>query len=150
MSVSSSEIAVYLEIGQKRTIAGALDWLGWCRSGRDEASALQALFEYVSRHARIFQGTGMLPSDWSTPGRRFWMDWPLPPAARSNRAGRVAGCVGHPATLSTVLPGMCSIMPGRSKTACSDLACVAWQPGRLIPQQSANCAHALSTGEHIP
>jgi len=53
MSVSPSEIAVYLEIGQKRTFAGALDWPGWCRSGRDQASALQALFEYASRYARV-------------------------------------------------------------------------------------------------
>ncbi len=64
MSVSSPEIAVYLEIGQKRTFAGALDWPGWCRSGRDEASALQALFEYAPRYARVLN-TAQL--DFSTP-----------------------------------------------------------------------------------
>jgi hypothetical protein len=47
------EINVYLEIGKKRTFAGALDWPGWCRAGRDEESALQALFEYGSRYARV-------------------------------------------------------------------------------------------------
>jgi hypothetical protein len=46
-------IDVYLEIGDKRTFAGALDWPGWCRSGRDEASALQALAEYGPRYARV-------------------------------------------------------------------------------------------------
>ena len=46
-------IDIYLETGEKRTFAGALDWPGWCRSGRDEASALQALFDYGSRYARV-------------------------------------------------------------------------------------------------
>ncbi len=49
---SSNKIDVYLEVGKKRTFAGAVDWPGWCRSGRDEASALQALFDYGPRYAR--------------------------------------------------------------------------------------------------
>jgi hypothetical protein len=44
-------IDVYLEIGTTRTFAGAIDWPGWCRSGRDEAAALQALFDYRTRYA---------------------------------------------------------------------------------------------------
>lgn len=39
----------------KRTFAGAIDWPGWCRSGRDEQSALQALFEYGPRYTRILR-----------------------------------------------------------------------------------------------
>lgn len=50
---SSNKIDVYLEIGKKRTFAGAVDWPGWCRSGRDEKSALQALFDYTPRYARV-------------------------------------------------------------------------------------------------
>ncbi len=50
---SSNEIDVYLEVGKKRTFAGAVDWPGWCRSGRDEASALQALLDYGPRYARV-------------------------------------------------------------------------------------------------
>jgi hypothetical protein len=49
----SKKIDVYLEVGKKRTFAGALDWPGWCRSGRDEESALQALFDYGGRYASI-------------------------------------------------------------------------------------------------
>lgn len=49
----SKKIDVYLEVGQKRTFAGALDWPGWCRSGKDKESALQALFEYCPRYARV-------------------------------------------------------------------------------------------------
>lgn len=48
---------VYLEIGQKRIFAGAVDWPGWCRSGQDETSALQALFDYRRRYARVLQRT---------------------------------------------------------------------------------------------
>ncbi len=49
----SHTIDVYLEIGQKRAFAGALPWPGWCRSGRDEAAARQALFDSGSRYARV-------------------------------------------------------------------------------------------------
>jgi hypothetical protein len=50
-------IDVYLEIGNKRIFAGALDWPGWCRSGRDESSALQALLEYGPRYGRVLRNT---------------------------------------------------------------------------------------------
>ncbi len=53
MARSSNKIDVYLEIGKKRTFAGVIDWPGWSRSGRDEGSALQALFEYGPRYARV-------------------------------------------------------------------------------------------------
>jgi hypothetical protein len=63
-----NKIDVYLEIGKKRTFAGAIDWPGWCRSGRDETSALQALFDYGSRYARVLRRTRLgfkAPSDVS-------------------------------------------------------------------------------------
>ncbi len=50
-------IAVYLELGAKRTFAGALDWPGWCRPGTDEASALEALVDSAPRYARALRGT---------------------------------------------------------------------------------------------
>lgn len=49
-------IDVYVEIGTTRTFAGAIDWPGWCRSGRDEAAALQALFDYRTRYAGAIRG----------------------------------------------------------------------------------------------
>ena len=52
MTRALSKIEVYLEIGNKRTIAGAIDWPGWCRIGRDEELALQALVDYAPRYAR--------------------------------------------------------------------------------------------------
>jgi hypothetical protein len=60
----SSKINVYLEIGQKRTFAGAIDWPGWCRGGRDEISALQALFDYGPRYSRVLHPA---PIEFQTP-----------------------------------------------------------------------------------
>ncbi len=50
---TAKKIDVYLELGKKRSFAGAVDWPGWCRSGRDEESALQALFDYAPRYRRV-------------------------------------------------------------------------------------------------
>jgi hypothetical protein len=49
----AAKIPVYLEIGQRKVFAGALDWPGWCRSGRDEDSALAALLDYGPRYATV-------------------------------------------------------------------------------------------------
>jgi hypothetical protein len=46
---------VYLEVGKKRTFAGALEWPGWCRSARNEVDALQTLFDYRLRYAQAIQ-----------------------------------------------------------------------------------------------
>jgi hypothetical protein len=54
---NANKIEVYLEIGQTRTFAVALDWPGWSRSAKDEASALQALYDYGPRYARVLQTT---------------------------------------------------------------------------------------------
>ena len=47
---------VYLESGAKRVFAGALDWPGWSRSGRDEEGALEALVAYAPRYALAVRG----------------------------------------------------------------------------------------------
>jgi hypothetical protein len=57
---------VYLEIGKKKTFAGALYWPGWCRSARDEESALQALVDYAPRYREAVNLRGIafdLPVD---------------------------------------------------------------------------------------
>jgi len=57
--MSSKKQDIYLEIGEKRVFAGSIAWPGWCRSGRDEDSALQALFDSGSRYARILSSTDL-------------------------------------------------------------------------------------------
>jgi len=56
---TADQIHVYLEAGQKKTFAGALDWPGWCRSGGDEATALMSLFTYGARYARLLHAAQM-------------------------------------------------------------------------------------------
>ena len=57
MAGASNTIDVYLELGTKRTFAGAIDWPGWCRSGRDEEAALHALVAAGPRYARVLDTT---------------------------------------------------------------------------------------------
>ena len=45
--------AVYLEVGGKRVFACALEWPGWCRSGKDEQGALAALEAAAARYAVV-------------------------------------------------------------------------------------------------
>jgi hypothetical protein len=50
---SMNKIKVIIEVGKRRTIACAIDWPGWCRSGRDENLALDALIHYGPRYAKV-------------------------------------------------------------------------------------------------
>lgn len=59
MAHTTKDVQVYTETGQKRTFAGVLDWPGWCRSDRDEAAALQTLFDYLPRYARVLKAAGI-------------------------------------------------------------------------------------------
>jgi len=45
----------FIETGKKKTFSGAIEWPGWCRSARDEESALRALVEYGPRYAQALQ-----------------------------------------------------------------------------------------------
>ena len=68
MAPTSNKIDVYLEIGKKKTFAGAIEWPGWSRSGREEESALQALLEYGPRYGRVLSEAGIefqVPADTS-------------------------------------------------------------------------------------
>ena len=44
---------VYLEIGAKRVFACAVDWPGWCRSGKTEQAAVETLVAYAPRYAPV-------------------------------------------------------------------------------------------------
>ena len=57
MPKSLNKQDVYLEIGEKRVFAGAVEWPGWCRSGRSAELALQALLDSGSRYSQILQST---------------------------------------------------------------------------------------------
>src|SRR5438094_753449 len=125
MMKPSTPIPVYLEIGKKRTFAGAVQWPGWCRSGRDESAALQALFEYGPRYGRVVSGAKLgfrapltLPA-LSVRGR-LGKVWRLRYGANWRSAGRAAACTGRHATSCGASPGTCSTTPGRSRTGWRD------------------------------
>ena len=85
-------IAVMLEAGTKKTFAAARDWPGWARSGRDESSALEALFTYAPRYAAAIQPASLpfhapealdslqvaqrLPGNATTDFGALSLDWP--------------------------------------------------------------------------
>jgi len=63
-----NSIKVFVEIGKRRVFVGAVDWPGWCRSGRDEKTALQALIDYGPRYAQVLRSREIefqVPTDTS-------------------------------------------------------------------------------------
>jgi len=52
-----NSIKLFVEIGKRSVFVGAIDWPGWCRSGRDEKSALQTLIDYGPRYAQVLHST---------------------------------------------------------------------------------------------
>lgn len=59
MTTPDTAIDVYLELGAKRVFAGALDWPGWVRSGRDESGALAALAAAAPRYGVVAAEAGL-------------------------------------------------------------------------------------------
>ena len=61
-------VPIYLEVGAKRVIAGAVEWPGWCRSARTEKDAVAALAAYADRYRTVVDpavGTFKPPKDAS-------------------------------------------------------------------------------------
>ena len=91
--------------------ASALDWPGWCRSGRSEQQALRALAEYAGRYAVVGAGAGFslareavgldvvervrgnVTTDFGAPAVIAAADRePLDPAGAARVASLLAGC----------------------------------------------------------
>src|SRR6266700_3717915 len=73
---------VYLECGSKRVFACSLDWPGWCRSGKSEELALEALAAYVPRYAPVAKLAGAeLPA---SAGEEFDVVERVPGSATTN------------------------------------------------------------------
>ena len=61
-------IKVFVEIVKKRVFGGGVDWPGWCRSGRVEKTALQALIDFGPRYAQVLhskENEFQIPTDAS-------------------------------------------------------------------------------------
>jgi hypothetical protein len=57
--VPKPAVAVYLEAGNARVFACALDWPGWCRRAKTDEAALDALAEYVPRYGLVAKRAGL-------------------------------------------------------------------------------------------
>jgi predicted RNase H-like HicB family nuclease len=55
----AESIPIYLEVGSKRVFACAFDWPGWCRSGKSEQEAMDALSEATPRYALVAEEAGL-------------------------------------------------------------------------------------------
>jgi hypothetical protein len=51
-------LQVIIEAVDTRAFASVVAWPGWCRSGKDEARALEALVRYAPRYARVAARAG--------------------------------------------------------------------------------------------
>src|SRR5713226_5680186 len=50
---------IYLELGEKKIAACSLEWPGWCRFGKTQAEAVQALIDSAPRYRVIAQRAGL-------------------------------------------------------------------------------------------
>src|SRR5207248_2258692 len=60
--------AVYLEVGNTKTFACAVEWPGWCRSGKGEEAALEAMAAYAERYRPVVEAAGVR---WPKTATRF-------------------------------------------------------------------------------
>ncbi|MBA2731222.1 MAG: hypothetical protein H0U48_10800 [Euzebyaceae bacterium] len=51
-------IPIYLETGKRRVFACSMDWPGWCRAGKDEQRAMEALAAAAPRYAIVAAAAG--------------------------------------------------------------------------------------------
>lgn len=52
-------IEVGEEVGAKRAFVWAVDWPGWCRSGKTAEAARDALIAYAPRYAKVVKAAGL-------------------------------------------------------------------------------------------
>jgi hypothetical protein len=105
MTAAPPPARVALEVGRTWTFAAALDWPGWCRRGRREEDALDALRDHAGRYraavGRAFRAPAELTVVGTVPGTATtdfgapavagpWDDEPLPPAEAARMAALVA------------------------------------------------------------
>lgn len=68
MPSKPESVAIYVEVGAKRTFASAVDWPGWSRGGRSEQEAIAALAAYGDRYKAVVRSAApkfTVPTDAS-------------------------------------------------------------------------------------
>jgi hypothetical protein len=59
MTTRTRATPVYLEVAMKRTFACAVEWPGWCRSGKTEELAIETLGVYAERYSAVVAAAGV-------------------------------------------------------------------------------------------
>ena len=108
--------AEYAKLGAKKVFACSVDFPGWCRSGKDEEAALEALADYAPRYAEVARqghdrklSTGMKNGDTFTDPEAPNFDW-LPMLSALERmsammaSGDIVGCCD---AMSAARPAAC-------------------------------------------
>jgi hypothetical protein len=99
-------VRIYLERGPTWVFAAAIDWPGWCRRGKGDEAALEALRSYAPRYAAVagpdfvlseLQVVGVVSggamTDFGAPGARGpWDAEPLDAAEAERLTGLLAAC----------------------------------------------------------
>jgi hypothetical protein len=63
--VHHDRLDIGVEAGKKRTFVWALDWPGWCRSGKTELEAMERFVEAGERYNVVIERAGLEPLDVS-------------------------------------------------------------------------------------
>ncbi len=127
---------VYLETGRSWVFAGAVDWPGWCRRGKGEEAALEALLDYAGRYAAavgtfdpgelevIGRLPGTMTTDFGAPDAIGpWDADPMPPGERARHAGLLTKCWDALDTVAARAPAVLRKGPrggGRDRDAMVD------------------------------
>ncbi|WP_214103015.1 hypothetical protein [Acrocarpospora catenulata] len=98
---------LYLELGPKKVFACSIDWPGWCRIGRSEDLAIEAVIDYTGRYRVIAERAGIpfapgepavvdrvkgdTTTDFGAPGAIPDSDREAVGAAEAARAGALLG-----------------------------------------------------------
>jgi hypothetical protein len=111
LTPKSSATPVYLELGAHRVFASAADWPGWCRSGKDETAALDALAAATPRYAVAVRAARMtFPS---TAGNSFDVVERLPGSATTDYGAPGAIAKGDSRPLSRAeADRQCALLEG--------------------------------------
>ena len=58
-SVAKQRLEISVETSAKKAFAWAIDWPGWCRSGKDAELARTALLDYAARYRVVAKAAGL-------------------------------------------------------------------------------------------
>ncbi len=136
-----SKIPVSLEMGRRRVFASALDWLGWCRSGRDEQGALAELLAYGERYRAAL---GTLADGFPQPTHVSAFE------VVEHLEGNATTDLGYPASSPRVIAGRRGPIFSASPVCSRPAGTHSTRPSMLRPGRSFVKGRAAEDGTSMP